>query len=220
VQDATLGDIAQALWRYNGSPGEPWTGATLKPRLQTLMTPWLNEGFFADVVVLVEGEEDRGALLGYAGALRQNFDSKGISVIPCMGKNNLDRAALIFDAFGIPVYLVWDSDEGDNEANPNFNRCLLRIVHADEEDFPSRVEDKFACFKKNLTTTLREEIGEPVYGQTLSALKEQFKLKGKDVLKNPALVQELITRAVAQQRSSPTLERIIAKINARREAAY
>ena len=26
---------------------------TLRPRLQALMTPWMNEGFFADVVVLV-----------------------------------------------------------------------------------------------------------------------------------------------------------------------
>ena len=30
------------------------------------MTPWMGEGFFADVVVLVEGEDDRAAILGYA----------------------------------------------------------------------------------------------------------------------------------------------------------
>ena len=46
------------------------------------MTPWLNEGFFADVVVLVEGEDDRAALLGTAYVLGVDFDAMGFAVLP------------------------------------------------------------------------------------------------------------------------------------------
>ena len=60
------------------------------------MTPWMNEGFFADVAVLVEGEDDRAAILGTAMSLDFDLDRNGIAVIPCMGKNNLDRPMLIF----------------------------------------------------------------------------------------------------------------------------
>jgi predicted ATP-dependent endonuclease of OLD family len=53
------------------------------------MTPWTNEGFFANVVVLVEGEDDRAAILGMAKAMGYEFESMDIAVIPCMGKKNL-----------------------------------------------------------------------------------------------------------------------------------
>ena len=55
--------VAEELWRANGSQGEKYTAETLLPRLRSIMTPWVNEGFFADTVVLVEGEDDRAAIL-------------------------------------------------------------------------------------------------------------------------------------------------------------
>jgi hypothetical protein len=63
-------DVAAALWEAcdkkdkHGSPIEKFQWATLKPRLQAIMTPWMAEGFFAEVAVLVEGTDDRAALLG------------------------------------------------------------------------------------------------------------------------------------------------------------
>src|ERR1700722_16105233 len=128
LSEATMDQIAEVLWKVCGSPGEKYTKDSLLPRLQPIMTPWMNEGFFADVVVLVEGEDDLAAILGVARARDVSLDALGISVIPCMGKTNLDRPTLIFRALGIPVYLVWDSDKGDKDDSSKTNRLLLRLV--------------------------------------------------------------------------------------------
>ena len=102
---AELDAVANEIWVAGGSQGSKYTADSLRPRLQAVMTPWVNEGFFADVAVLVEGEDDRAAILGVAASMGHNFDSDGISVIPCIGKNNLDRPLVIFRCLGIPVYV-------------------------------------------------------------------------------------------------------------------
>ena len=50
------------------------------------MTPMVNEGFFADVAVLVEGEGDRAALLEAAQAMGCSLDAQGIAVIHATAK--------------------------------------------------------------------------------------------------------------------------------------
>jgi predicted ATP-dependent endonuclease of OLD family len=49
--------VAEEIWKAEGESGSKYAGRTMLPRLQTIMTPWMSEGFFADVAVLVEGEE-------------------------------------------------------------------------------------------------------------------------------------------------------------------
>ena len=61
------------------------------------MTPWVNEGFFADIAVLVEGEADRAAILAIAESMEHELPSMGVAVIPCGGK----------DEFGSPRHRVW-----------------------------------------------------------------------------------------------------------------
>lgn len=55
VVSTTLDEVAATIGKADGQIEGEYSGATLQPRLQTLMTPWMNEGFFADVAVLLEG---------------------------------------------------------------------------------------------------------------------------------------------------------------------
>ena len=213
VAEVTMNQIADALWKICGSLGERWTGSSLLPRLQPIMTPWMNEGFFADVVVLVEGEDDLAAILGTAKSKGISLEALGISVIPCMGKANLDRPALIFGALGIPVYLIWDSDEGGQEDTSKTNRILLRVAGEAESDYPSGVKESFACFKVNLETTLREELGAGVFDGIIAELQATFGVASpKDCMKKPTVVSELIIRAKSKGHKSPSIELILDKI--------
>ena len=90
-----------------------------------MMTPWMGEGFFADVVVLVEGEDDRAAILGFAKSKKCDFDGMGITVIPGSGKSSIDRPLVIFGQLGISVYVVWDGDCGGNGAEPEKNKRIF-----------------------------------------------------------------------------------------------
>lgn len=210
---AELDAVAEEIWVAGGSQGSKYTAGTLRPRLQAVMTPWVNEGFFADVAVLVEGEDDRAAILGVAVSMGHNFDSDGISVIPCIGKNNLDRPLVIFRQVGIPVYVIWDGDHGQPDAKADDNRRLLRLLGQSEEDWPCGVWDRHACFKTELETTLAEEIGKDLFERLLSEAQGQLGIrKQKDALKNPIVLQRIVEGASVEGKTSATLKGIVEKI--------
>jgi len=214
VASACLSDIATQLWEANGSQGDPYHEKTLRPRLAAITTPWVNEGFFADLVVLVEGESDRSAILTVAKQLGRDFEADGIAVIPCVGKSNLDRPAIIFRALGIPIYLVWDGDKGKKDPKPKANRTLLRILGDHEVDFPSTVTTAYATFEMDLESTLREELGVETYTRITGDVGEQLGISREKGRKNPFAVRELIERAYAEGVRAPTLEAIVTRIAA------
>ena len=113
VSEVALKNIAEELWELDGRRRDRFTAASLRARLQSVMTPWVNEGFFADAVVLVEGEGDQAAILAVAKSLGHDLSSMGIAVVPCGGKSCMDRPAMVFRNLGIRSYLVWDNDRGD-----------------------------------------------------------------------------------------------------------
>ncbi len=210
---AELDAVAEELWTAGGQEGSKYTGDTLRPRLQAVMTPWVNEGFFADVAVLVEGEDDRAAILGVATSMMHDFDSNGISVIPCMGKNNLDRPLVIFRRLGIPIYVIWDGDHGATDAKAEDNRKLLRLVGQSEEDWPCGVKDLHASFKTELEKTLAEEIGTELFERLLAAEQDQLGIhRKKDALKNPVLLRHIVEKASGEGKTSGTLKDIVERI--------
>lgn len=208
-----LDDIARILWEISGSSGEKFTAETLRARLHALMTPWMNEGFFADQIVLVEGESDRAAVIATASSLGHDFEGRGVAVIPCGGKNNLDRPFLIFSQLGIPVYVIWDSDQDGRAPNPQVNRRLLKLMGSSEEDYPSTVAAQYACFRDNLESTLQGEIGGKNFESILTSLQDKYGiLKRKDVLKNAVVLTEFLNIAREGGYQSNTLEDIIVRI--------
>ena len=218
VISTNLDEVAKIIEMADGKPEGTYSGRTLEPRLQTLMTPWLNEGFFADVAVLVEGEEDRAAILGIATTLGHDLESIGISVIPCMGKTNLDRPIAIFSKLGIEVYAIWDGDYEGKNAKPEDNHRLLRLFKQPIEDWPETVTEHFACFKKKLNTTLRGEIGEKLFDLCCDTACECLSLdKNKYAFKNPQVIHETINDAQKHGGLSETLEKIVEQIVALRK---
>jgi predicted ATP-dependent endonuclease of OLD family len=217
----TLDDVAAVIEKADDQPKGKYSGNTLAPRLQTLMTPWMNEGFFANVAALVEGEEDRAAILGTASVMGHDLESLGISVIPCMGKNNLDKPTAIFRKFGVKVYAIWDSDSDKDDAKPEDNHRLLRLFDQKIEDWPEMVTNQFACFKQDLSTTLRMEIGEEFYDSCLDECCDDLCLgRRKWAVKNPQAIQTIISNARQEGKSSNTIEDIISRIITLKDLEY
>lgn len=69
-----------------------------------------SEGFFADAVVLVEGETDKIVLESVAELLGTPLDAAGVIVINCESKTGLRAPAAIFGELDVPVYVVFDGD--------------------------------------------------------------------------------------------------------------
>lgn len=185
-----------------------WEG--VEARLKVIMTPQVNEGFFAEkVVVLVEGDEDKAAIEAIASLTNKDLDAQNIAVIPCGGKDNLYRITPIFKKLGIATYTIWDSDKNDNnkksttkgkiDSNTECNKRLLRCVGRptekewNEEEWLNTCQADFACFKTNLTKTLRDEIGEEIYDSTLDEIKNKYGMERRqDAQKNKVVLSEVL----------------------------
>lgn len=211
-----LDNVAKKLWEINGGQGEQYTEASLLPRLKTILTPWINEGFFSNMVVLVEGEDDLAILSGVAKKKGLDFEENGISVIPCNGKNNIDRLYLIFSGFGIPCYVVWDSDYGSADGKPETNKILMKmlgILDDDLEDWPDKCEANYSCFKTNLNSKLKEELGNDLFIELLDKYKKEYGfLKDTHALKNPFVIEGIFNDAYAAGKTAATFERIVDNI--------
>jgi hypothetical protein len=211
VFQATIQEVTQVIKKAHGVAGN-YLPEGVCARLQALMTPWTNEGFFANVVVLVEGEDDRAAILGMAKAMGYEFESMDIAVIPCMGKKNLHKAAAIFMALKIPTYVVWDSDEG-KKTEPEDNHRLLRLFDAPLEDYPGKVTENFACFKRDMDTTLREELSPDTYDSLLGECKGDFGYDDNNhARKSPLVVKCIIEKASQRSKNCTTLKQIVTAV--------
>lgn len=213
IVQTTLDEVARKLEKACEKPEGTYSGQALKSRLQALMTPWMNEGFFSRIAVLVEGEEDRAAIIGLAGVMGYDLEKLEVSVIPCMGKNNIDRPSAIFGNLGIQVYAIWDSDYGHPKANPQENHNLLRLFGEPTEDWPEKITARFACFKTSLIEKYEDEIGKDTFDELLGECGERFQITmEKHARKNPLVVKELFQEALKKEKRSQTLETIISNI--------
>ena len=138
------------------------------------------------------------------------FESIGVTVIPCGGKSYLDRPCCVFQQFNIPVYLMWDSDRDANGANPRENHILLRLMNHPISDWPSGVYSNFTCFENQLEDTVRNEAGQAEFDATLLDVQTEFgyHIKG-DAVKNPYVFKELLARLRAKGCTCNTLDSTI-----------
>ena len=98
------------------------------------LQPEINEMFFANGIVFVEGEEDR-ALIGRYFILsgrQAAFLAKGLHIVPTSGKGNFINALSIAQGFKIPYFVVFDGDmdlpEKDLPGSIKINRDILAII--------------------------------------------------------------------------------------------
>jgi putative ATP-dependent endonuclease of OLD family len=209
-----LQKVADELWNADGQPAPRYTAITLTPRLKTIMTPWMSEGFFSDAAILVEGEDDRAALIGAARLRDIDLESRGISIIPCGGQTSIDRPAVIFRQLGIPVFVMWDGDKGGKDADPKNNHRLLRLLNQPAVDWPpTTIQDSYACFETNLENVIENEIGPPLFDQLLSDCRANFAIpKKKHAVKNPVVISTVLIEARKQGKPCATLDSIVDKL--------
>jgi putative ATP-dependent endonuclease of the OLD family len=217
IRSASLSAVARSLERAQRAAENSYNATTLAARLH-ILGPELAEGFFANLVVLVEGVSDRAAILATASLAQIDFESLGVAVLPVGGKTNLDRPTLIFSEFEIPTYLIWDCDSGDSserEKSISVNRSLQRICEVEEvdiKDFFTLAGDDYSCFEDKLETTLKDEIGAEFQG-ILDAVKSDYGIsKNKDALKTPIITSRLLNEAASRGFRCKTLESIVGRI--------
>jgi hypothetical protein len=211
VTFATVEEMTREMERvWQRQPGS-FTVETTRQKLRLLLTPEVGEGFFAELVVLVEGPEDKALLQGYATAHGVSLEDLGISVISCGGRENMARPAAVFRRLGIPVYVVWDNDRGRD--GPEKNHRLLRVLSERLEDFPSGVFKRFAVFDTEAEDIVKQGLGDRSYARLLSETAQEFDGAPVKTLKfNPQYMEVVFRRAAEEGLTCPILDQILQRI--------
>ena len=218
----SLQAAGEKLPEVTGRPSHEFTAASFSARAYPVMTQTVNEGFFADAVVLVEGATEVAALLTVSNLIGSDWLSKGVALIPVEGKSKMDRAAVVFKGLGIPTYILFDGDKNCKNAKERsnrakINRTLLQLCGAPEEDFPSsRAEEEYACFEETFEAYCRDEIGEKTYYELREkAAKEYGFQRITDGAKNFDVVVTLVNAIYEQGHKLALIENIIRHVDRR-----
>jgi energy-coupling factor transporter ATP-binding protein EcfA2 len=130
------------------------TGARLiKPigtiaKIHQALQPGLNEMFFTQRLILVEGLEDLAYLMSWLSLSdrMEEFRRLGGHIVPVHGKSELLRPLIIAQGLEIPVYVLFDADgdkiekEDRKKDHERDNLSLLKLLGGDETQvFPSSI---------------------------------------------------------------------------------
>ncbi|MBX0329915.1 ATP-dependent endonuclease [Oscillochloris sp. ZM17-4] len=196
------------------------TGAGINhAKLAAMLTASVNEGFFADFVVLVEGEGDRALLQGVAQLMDISLEAYGIAVVAVDGKGSLAKPLIIFSHLQIPTFVVWDNDsnqtkESDRATSSKLNRELLSLCNCYPEDWPTGVHETCAVFNPKLEEVIHQDVC--TAGISWDDLElEVYTItgeKGPKSLKRHAVVSHLVRQAATKGCAFPTVQTMLVKI--------
>jgi len=189
-------------------------------RAMSVMTTIVNEGFFADKVVVVEGTTDVSTLWKLQEILGKNWSKKGIVVVPAGGKNNIDRPVVIFKGLNIPTYFIFDADSHVTGAKyreeaKKRNHIYLRLAGAEIEDFPqTQINNNWAVFNKNLEETMKEILGVDIFQNIRQTVASELGYEEcEKACKSIEGASRFIELVYEKKLNIPVLESIIEKIS-------
>ena len=209
-------EAANRLAYITGREQSEFTPESFVARAAPIMTPLVNEGFFADVVVVVEGISDVAIIWAMQEILDKKWDGLGITVVPAGGKNNIDRPVVVFSGLEIPSYFVFDGDSrhagnASKEADAiRSNGVLLRLAGVAVESFPAtQSTENFAVFSDELETEIQN-----VDNNRFIAIRDRVAADlGHDrpstLLKNPHAAAIFLKQFYAEGLRVPILEDIV-----------
>ena len=186
---------------------------SITSRLHAIMSPLMNEGFFARFIVLVEGEEDRAALMAVAENLKIDLEGEGFAVISCGGKPSISRPALVFSKLGIPTYLIWDSDKDGGNPDPKLNHELLKLMGCAIEDWPKTINQRFSCFEQRLASTMKQEVGETFYDEEMNNACSKYFAHKRHAIKNAVILSYFVNTCVSKGKHFASLEKIVGELD-------
>jgi predicted ATP-dependent endonuclease of OLD family len=221
VTSYTFNQMAEELAKICEAKPDDFTRDSVKARATSVMNTMVNEGFFADVVVVVEGTSDIGVIWKLQELMGKNWSQLGIVIVPAGGKNKIGHPTLIFRGLSIPTYFIFDADSrvkgkgGSKEKDTvTRNKRYLCLAEAKIADFPeTQVHENWAVFSDNLESELSTAIGKGNYDAVRGKVADELGYSEADaVMKNIDGAAKFIEYVYQEGMRVPVLEDIVAKV--------
>jgi putative ATP-dependent endonuclease of the OLD family len=181
----------------------------VRERYRNLCSSEHAEAFFAQAILLVEGPSERGAIPIYAAQRGFDLDAHGVSVVSANGKHNLDQLFQLYTAHGIPVYIVFDNDEGGEPKDIHHNRILTRMLGLPEQEMPAPVvSDRYAVIGKTYERAIEADLNamQPgLYGDLKAEAEAYLGKVGKPLIAR-YMARNLTRRGIVPQTVSELID--------------
>jgi len=205
------------------------TGTAAQAKVHQALQPGLNEMFFTQRLVLVEGLEDAAYICSWL-ILTERWDQfrrTGCHVVPVNGKSEMIRPLIIAQVLNIPTLTIFDAD-GDKILRTEHrtrhhrdNVALLRLLGGDESDpFPTGPVwgGSFVIWPSDLAQLIEGEfvISLGVQGNLkFAALKDKANAEcgfAGDLEKNAIYIGTLLSLLMEGGANSGSLDRLCEEI--------
>ncbi len=175
----TLDEASSVYANVSSKRREDVSRENFRIRSVPIMMPLTNEGFFSDLVILVEGPSDVGVLWKLQEIMEKEWEKRSISIIPVGGKQQLLKALIIFRGLGIPTYTYFDLD-ADDPTTFFLLSCLGQPARYPED----LIHETWACNELTLEDTLKRRLGEENYNQIWIEVGTDFECNPRRLRKN------------------------------------
>lgn len=215
IRSFSLDDAARELERINDVDAGTFTRDSVRARSLPVFTTTVNEGFFGDVVLVVEGMGDLGMFASLQQILGKNWSNSSIVIVPALGKENIDRPVVAFRGLEIPTYFVFDGDadcKPDNrQQTERRNARYLRLANAVVEELhETQVHADWAVFRIDIEDEVKQAVGQDVFDKTRADVATELGYdKPKRLLKNVEGAARFIEKLYKSQATVPHLEGIV-----------
>lgn len=181
---------------------EPIGAKAALAAINQFLQPQMNEMFFAQHVVFVEGDEDRAILDRYLQLtdMSATLLAIGMHIVPVSGKGNLINAISLARGLEIPYFAIFDADMNLNKQdNVNLNKTILAVMGYDGIGSDGVVDshmfnDSFCIWKNSLQDAICENV--PEWETERAKVCAEFGWTADRLGKNPMVVEALVERAL------------------------
>ncbi len=222
VRYTTFEDLSRQIAEARGERAIVPKGVELK--IQQSLQPGLSEMFFANVLILVEGQED----VGYIGAyfmLTDRYDELrrlGCHIVPTATKGNMVYPLAIAKSLEIPTYVVFDADGDKIEKDERRaqherdNAALLRLSGVrNPQPFPGGIfqTDSLTMWPTDIGSTMRQDFGAENWGRIEGQVRRDRQLVGAPGLeKNPIFIGLVLAALFEAGERSGVLDQLCNRI--------
>ena len=156
----SLSDFCQSKGATRANPD------TIIPYYAAHSKPHIVNAFFANKIVLVEGDTEELALPIYLETVGLDTLEWGIAIVRVGGKGNLAKWWRFFEAYDVPTFICFDNDErDDNDARRRTD--ALKAIGIEDEELQQllssedwNIGDNYCVFGVDFETTLRNSFAD------------------------------------------------------------
>jgi len=212
---SSFDELATAIGSITGEAPKKPEGILAK--IHQSLQASLNEMFFCDKPVFVEGLEDMAYITTYLHLIDKwdDFRRSGCHIVPVGGKSELIKPAVIAMKLGIPFFMIFDTDadkpdrNGSRTKHEKDNKALLKLLNCDAAVyFPTSHiwGPNYVAWSSDIGEVVKNEVGDDweTYCQAADA---KFGHTG-NLRKHTLHIGFALSLAWAEGKKSTSLERL------------